>query len=417
MSENSIQLKVLPTLREGFTTGTCATGAMIAAMWLMYLGKVPKSLSVPLPPFQLHGKALPLHEHEIKWLDLSASKVGYGPAFASDLELLQSSDFKNSFSSFSMLSHASIIKDGGDDPDVTHGLAIYVTLIAFQDKSRLCPLPYSNDFLQIIAGAGIGMVTRPGLPVPPGEAAINPAPRSQLLYAASFYFKKFMELAPASPAIYPPFAIIINVPGGAQIAEQTLNPKLGIRGGISILGTRGIVRPFSNKAWEDTIIQEISVAKASGQKHICLSTGRRSEDFLKSVYPCLPEAAFVQAGDMAAFALSHAAKAGFRHIVWGCFFGKLCKLAQGLENTHAYREPLDLDQLANICLSENAIHAERIRHCNTAREALKIICQEKNSRAIIKKIMFLAKNKLEEYANHTVTLHLFQEDGRELGSL
>ncbi len=388
-------------LREGFTTGTTATAALVAALELMFSGNASSSLSVPIPPFP---ENLPsISQDKLKWANLPLYQAAYGPAPGSNIRI----DRK------AILTHAAVIKNGGDDPDVTTGLPIYVTLIAY--PSLDARHPFTQEIIKIKGGKGVGIVTKPGLAIPPGEAAINPVPKQQLLVAASLFLNK---LSLNNPAILKyELEAVISVPDGEKIARHTLNPKLGIEGGISILGTSGLVRPYSNNAWAKTIRQQINFAKTCGLKKICFSGGRQSEKYLKKLYPQLSPYAYVQAADMVAMSLTLARIAGFNQIIWGCLFGKMCKLAQGSTNTHAHKKNLNLDFLVKICQSENASCIREIERCNTAREALDFLAREQAYGNIIDKALHLAKTNMERFARQPIRIHLFDYDGQEIASI
>jgi cobalt-precorrin-5B (C1)-methyltransferase len=215
----------------------------------------------------------------------------------------------------------------------------------------------------------VGRVTLPGLPVSVGQAAINPGPRAQITKAA--------REALAEVGYQGAVRLVLMVANGEKIAAKTLNPRLGIVGGISILGTTGIVKPFSHEAWQATIASGLAVAKAMGVgvDLAALTTGRKSERLLMAQRPDLPPWAFIQAADYFAFALKLAADQGFERIVWGCFFGKLLKMAQGLEYTHAKAGASDmalLAQMAQACgASPETVAA--VARANTARHALELM--------------------------------------------
>ncbi|WP_300157752.1 cobalt-precorrin-5B (C(1))-methyltransferase CbiD [Solidesulfovibrio sp.] len=305
-------------LREGFTTGTAAAGAAKAAARLLLGGEALASVDVPLPG----GGRLTVPVAEVRLED--------GGAFAA------------------------VVKDGGDDPDVTHGARI---------GCRVEPWPLAASGEVVVAGGeGVGRVTLPGLPVAVGEPAINPAPRAQIAAAVAE--------AAALSGFAGGLRAVVTVPGGEAMARKTLNPRLGIVGGISILGATGIVRPFSHAAWEASIAEALDVARALGHEVAGFSTGRRSEALLRAMLPHLPETACVQAADCFAFALGAAAKRQFREIVWAAYPGKLVKMAQGLPNTHAHKGDTDFSALAGWCrqadwpeaLSRQAATANTARH-------------------------------------------------------
>ena len=283
-------------LREGFTTGTAASGAAKAATWLLLTGQGLEQVDTPLPG---GGR-----------LSLALAGCGLSGEAA----------------------FASVVKDGGDDPDVTHGAVIVC---------RVARLPGQSGEVRIEGGRGVGRVTLPGLPVPVGASAINPGPLTQIRAAVT-------EAATAA-GYDGALSVVVEVPEGERLAGRTLNPRLGIVGGISILGVSGIVRPFSHAAWEASIAEALDVAKALGHDTVGFSSGRRSEALLAKSLPQLPETARIQAADCFAFALEQAAKRRFPRIVWATFGGKLVKMAQGLANTHAHRGETDFSALAGWC--------------------------------------------------------------------
>ncbi len=228
-----------------------------------------------------------------------------------------------------------VIKDGGDDPDATHGARIWAEV-------RLAPQKPGR--INVEGGSGVGRVTLPGLPRKPGEAAINPAPLKQIQDSVR---EVFVHTGYAGGA-----DVVISVENGEEISRKTMNPRLGIVGGISILGTSGIVRPFSHEAWQASIAEALDVGQALGLHEICFTTGRRSERLLQACLPRLSERCFIQSADFFAFSLHQAAERAFQRVTWGCYPGKLVKMAQGLAYTHAKSGPVDGELLASWC--ENA---------------------------------------------------------------
>jgi len=314
-------------LRQGFTTGTAAAAAAKGAVLFLLEGRPPAEVSVAL----LTGDrmAIPLH---------SCRRTDDGDGAA-----------------------CSVIKDAGDDPDVTHGAEIGAT-------ARLPTTPGAGRTRVVISGGdGVGRITKPGLELPPGEAAINPGPRRMITQAVGE--------ALAAHGRTGTVAVEIFVPRGQEIARKTLNARLGIIGGISILGTTGIVRPMSHDAFTATIEAGLSVARACGLEHVVLSTGRRSERFAQRLWPQWPEEGFVQIGDFFEKSLLFAAEKKFGRVVLAVFFGKALKMAQGTPHTHAARSQLTLNALADWALTQTDDQrlAENIRGCNTAREAFGLI--------------------------------------------
>ena len=243
-----------------------------------------------------------------------------------------------------------------------------------------------------------------------GAPAIYPGPRAQLRFA----LRRALDDMAGEGAERPALDVILSVPGGEELARHTLNPRLGITGGISILGTQGTVRPYSHAAWRAAVAQGLSVAAATGCRAICLSTGRRSERLLMRRYPELPPQAFVQAADFARFSLAAAGALPLERLVWGCFFGKLAKLAQGLEYTHAREAPLDMAALAALCREAGAACAPEISRAVTAAHALELLLADTAAPAALAAVGARAAATARRFAGRPVTLHLFHTDGREL---
>ena len=257
---------------------------------------------------------------------------------------------------------AEVIKDAGDDPDVTNKarIAAEVEISVSQNGS---------GSLDILGGEGVGQVTKPGLPVEPGNPAINPTPRQMIAKAVR------QALAWAAPDKQYCVTVTISVKKGEELARRTLNPRLGVLGGISILGTTGLVKPFSHEAYTETIDLGLSVARAEGVSEAVLTTGGKSEKRAMALRPDLPETAFVQIADFFGYALGACAVAGMQRIGLVSFFGKAVKQAAGLEYTHAHKAAMDLPMLAEWLeregLDENT--AAEIAGANTARQALDIL--------------------------------------------
>lgn len=241
----------------------------------------------------------------------------------------------------------SIRKDAGDDPDVTH-LAIIQTTIA-QGKP--------GQGIRFHAGPGVGIVTKPGLPIPVGDPAINPVPRQMI--------SEVLEDVARSAAVAPDFDVTISVPGGEALAQQTWNPRLGIRGGISILGTTGIVRPFSCSAWIASIHRGIDVARASGLTHVLGATGSTSEKTAR-LHHDLPEIACLDMGDFAGGLLKYLRNHPVPRLTIAGGPGKITKLAQGAIDLHSGRSQVDFARLAETA---RAAGADPLPQANTALEA------------------------------------------------
>jgi cobalt-precorrin-5B (C1)-methyltransferase len=306
-------------LRKGWTTGCCATAATKAAFSALLTGTFANSVTITLPK-------------------------GEKPVFPL-LEPVLGTDF----------AEVGIIKDAGDDPDVTHGAHIRV---------RVRRLP-SGSGTVFKAGEGVGLVTKAGLPIPPGEPAINPAPRAMIQSALA-------EIA-AEHATHPDAEVTISVIGGAEIAKQTWNPRLGIVGGISILGTTGIVHPFSCAAWIASIHRGIDVIRAAGMTHAAACTGSTTEAAVEQRHH-LPEHAFIDMGDFAGGVLKYLRHHPIPRLTLAGGFAKMAKLAEGHLDLHSSRSQIDLNRLAARALALGAGEdlAVRIRTGNTALEALEI---------------------------------------------
>jgi len=310
-------------LREGFTTGSAAAAAARAATLFALTGETLQTVDIPLPP-----------PHEGR-LDIPVASV-----INDDLGV-----------------RAAVVKDGGDDPDATHGALIEAHVTLDPAFSGVGP------HVLIGGGRGVGRVTLPGLSVAVGSAAINPGPEAQIRQSV-------LEVLP--PYFKGIALVVIEVPEGEAIARHTLNQRLGIRGGISILGTGGIVRPYSHEAWAACIDSGLDVARAAGHRAVALTTGRRSERLLQERLPHVPDVCLIQAADFFAHALGAAAARGFTDVVWAVFPGKLVKQAQGFENTHARVAELDFGLLADWArqAGADAGTVAAVAQANTAAQAL-----------------------------------------------
>jgi len=348
-------------LREGFTTGTAAAGAAKAATLLLLGGQPPQQVDVPLP--------------------------GGGR-----MELPVAAAWRDG-----QTASATIVKDGGDDPDVTHGARIGCRVTALGPPGGVL----------VTGGEGVGRVTLPGLPVSVGQAAINPAPRAQIAAAVAE--------AAAACGYGGGLSATVTVADGERLAKKTLNPRLGIVGGISILGVSGIVRPFSHGAWEASIAESLDVARAMGHDTIGFSTGRRSEALLQQTMPHLPETACIQAADCFAFALTQAARRHFPHLVWAVFGGKLVKMAQGLENTHAHKGATDFSALAGWCADAGWPEplARQAATANTARHAFEMAATPQAKIALVARLTEEALRHMRRFAGQMpqLTLLVFDFDG------
>ena len=313
-------------LKTGFTTGTAAAAAAKAALACLLTGGRPDRVRVRL----LTGEMLSIPVESVR---RTADKAAV----------------------------ARVVKDAGDDPDVTHR-AVIGARVTLLDKGAGDP-----DAVRIEGGPGVGRVTKPGLDVAPGEAAINPGPQRMIREAVADVRRSSGRRCPVSVQVF--------VPRGEQLARKTLNARLGILGGISILGTTGLVRPMSHEAYRATIRKALDVARAAGVRAPVLTTGRRSERFAQRLRPELPEEAFVQIGDYFAFSLAAAAHRGFDGVGLAVFFGKAVKMARGVPHTHAAKSRQSLAQLADWVRAETGDDrlAEAVRGANTARHAFDML--------------------------------------------
>ncbi|MEW6426906.1 MAG: cobalt-precorrin-5B (C(1))-methyltransferase CbiD [Thermodesulfobacteriota bacterium] len=309
-------------LRSGYTTGACAAAAAKAALLLYFRGTADESVEIPFPDGSRH-----------RFVVHAAGRQGNR-------------------------AHAAVIKDAGDDPDVTNGAEIVAAVEETAADQGDCVV--LGERLLLCAGAGVGRVTKPGLAVPVGEPAINPIPRRMIAMAAA-------EAIPVGFAGR--LRITIGVSDGGALAEKTLNHRLGIVGGLSILGTTGIVRPVSAEAWQATILASMDVARAAGLSEVVLSTGRSSERAVQTVL-ALPEEAYAMMGDYLAFSLRAAAEKGFGRIHLAGMWAKIVKAAMAIPQTHVRNGALEMaDAVAFLrTLTDDDRLIAQLTGCNTARE-------------------------------------------------
>ena len=309
-------------LRYGWTTGACATAATTAAYTALLTGEFPDPVEIVLPR-------------------------GQRPSFALTRERRDAGS-----------ASASITKDAGDDPDVTHLAVITATV-------RHAPPGCGVSF---VAGPGVGTVTKPGLPLEVGEPAINPVPRRMMRDAIAAVAQAYGGTDDV--------VIEISVDRGAEIALETWNPRLGILGGISILGTTGIVVPYSCSAWIDSIRRGVDVARAVGHQHVAGCTGSTSERTVAELYG-LPEDALLDMGDFAGAVLKYVRRHPVARLSIAGGIGKMSKLAAGHLDLHSGRSQVDLQGLAELAQRAGAAPrlAARITVANTALGALDV-CQD-----------------------------------------
>lgn len=293
-------------LRRGWTTGACATAATRAALSLFWGEGELRTVRITLPRGETPEFEIAHHARGEGWAE------------------------------------AGVVKDAGDDPDVTHGAMIIARVAS------------SEGGVIFRAGEGVGRVTMPGLPIPPGEPAINPVPRQMMEGTVCDMAERLSER--------PDIEITVSIPGGAALAQKTWNSRLGIKGGLSILGTTGIVRPFSCAAWIASIHRGIDVARESGLSHVAGCTGATSERVVQGLYD-LPEHAMLDMGDFAGGLLKYLAKHPLPRLTIGGGIGKMLKLAQGARDLHSGRSQVDFAALADVLAMSD------LKYMNTALQA------------------------------------------------
>jgi cobalt-precorrin-5B (C1)-methyltransferase len=310
--------RVATSLRKGWTTGICSAAAAKGATIGLHGGSVPTEVEVPLP------------------------KPGARARFA----------VAEGWSEGGR-AQAIVVKDAGDDPDVTDGSRLTATVTRRGEPG-----------IELRGGTGVGTVTRPGLGLEIGAPAINAGPRKQIAAAVG----EVVDLATHGVTIE------ISVPGGEKMARRTTNPRLGIVGGISILGTTGIVRPFSTAAWRASVGQAIDVAAAQGFDTVVLTTGGRTDAAAQRLLPLLPPVCFIEVGDFTGYALRRASGHGLARLVFVGMAGKLAKLAAGILMTHWTRSKVDPGLLGEMVAEAGADSAlvDAVMGANTARHAFEL---------------------------------------------
>ena len=370
-AESELSLEIIEKrkkglLRTGYTTGTSASAATKAALLSLIFSQTHNTVEVILPK----GKIAKL---KIAWI-----------RFSQNSQSVTSAD----------------IKDAGDDPDVTHGAEICSTVSLTSEKGRI----------EIDGGEGVGRVTRPGLGLEIGQSAINPVPKKMIEQVVLDSAKSILP--------YNGIKVIISVPKGVELAKKTDNPRLGIVGGISILGTTRIVFPYSTASFAASIRQSLDVAISLGTTTVVLTTGGRSEDYIKKIYDTLPEYAFVQMGDFSGYTIKQCANRNIKKIIIAGFIGKLTKMAMGIKQTHVRGSHVSMEYMANlasVCInSENIIND--IKKANTARHVSEIIIQNN----IQNFFNLLCKQVYFEMYNHSnksmeIEVVMFGFDGKITG--
>jgi cobalt-precorrin-5B (C1)-methyltransferase len=323
-------------LRQGYTTGACAAAAALGAARLL-AGESPAYVEFSLPT---------------------------GDVARFSLQGQSSSDG---------VAHCFVVKDAGDDPDVTHGVEVHAELTAT-----------SGQELVLLGGTGIGRVTKPGLAVAVGEPAINPVPRQMM--------------AAALRSVFPDggFQLTVSIPDGVLRAEKTLNARLGILGGLSILGTTGIVRPISHQAWTDTLDVALNVARAAGCDQVVACTGRSSELVAQQQLP-LREEAFIMMGDHVGYLAAACHRKGMPYLIVAAQFAKLVKIACGHPQTHVRSSSLDLCELARWA-GESGLGAGLAQQVETANTAREVFLEVGAGHPLVKIVAERAIKQLQNWA-------------------
>ena len=350
-------------LRTGFTTGTAATASAKAAVLAIIDQKKIESVEVNLPK----GNTITIK--------------------------IQSCEFNKT------KAKCSVIKDGGDDPDVTHGAEIVVDLTLTPNVNQI----------EINGGEGVGVVTKPGLGLETNKPAINPTPKKMINENVTEVAKNILQKNGIK--------IIISVPKGKELATKTDNPRLGIFGGISILGTSGIVIPYSTASFAASVRQNLDVSIAMGDDTVVLTTGGRSEEFAKKIVD-LPEHSFVQMGDFAGYTIQQCAKKEIKKAYVAGFIGKFAKIATGIKQTHVKGSKVDtnfLAELAQRCKADEKT-IEQIRKANSARHVQEIIT-ENQIKEFFDELCLEVYIQMRKHSEEKVPIEvsLFDFDGKILG--
>lgn len=349
-------------LRTGYTTGSCAAAAAKAAAVALRTQRAVQAIEITLPAGEIV-------EFKVKHCDLDVSQA-----------------------------LCSVVKDAGDDPDVTNGAEIAATV-------RWSGRPG----LTIDRGEGVGLVTKPGLELEVGSPAINLVPKKMISYSVQEGLGGDLSDRGVE--------VIISVPNGAKLAKKTLNERLGIVGGISILGTTGIVKPFSTSAYKACIVQALNVALANGCTKVVLTTGGRTEKYAQRILS-LPDEAFIQMGDFAGFSLRQCAAKGFGEVTIVAMIGKLTKIAAGSFQTHVSRSRVDAGFLAGLAASCGLPVGvvEQAKASNTARHFSEILSEEQAG-CVYTRMCEIAAGRCTEYMEGSLAVEciLVGFDGQVLG--
>ena len=344
-------------LRTGWTTGTCAAAAAKAAAEALVSGEAQEEVEIQLP-----------RKGEEKRVRFAVERCAVGEAWA----------------------EAVVVKDAGDDPDVTHG-AHLTARVSWREGVGI----------ELDRGEGVGAVTKPGLGLTVGGPAINDVPRRMISYS----IEEVLDTEERG------VLVVISVPNGQEMAEKTTNPRLGIVGGISILGTTGIVRPFSTASWRASVGQAVNVIGAQGYNTLVLSTGGLTENAAMRLLPDLEEVCFIEVGDFTGHALKGAIKNNVERVFFVGMVGKLTKLAAGIMMTHWTRSKVDNDLLADITAKTGGDPelVEEMKRANTARHAYELWQDAKLEKAP-HLLCTLAAENLKEYAKGKLDVYVIMVD-------
>ena len=378
-SKESKKNKPVPKLRTGLTTGSCATACCVAAAYGIFHGVYdPRVVTITLPS-KKKGRS-------------SGKQIDVG------LPIFKIKKIEDAVVAYT-------IKDAGDDPDVTHGATVWVALRKTHEKR-----------VRFSAGQGVGTVTKAGLALEIGEPAINPVPRQMMI--------EHLQSLSVEFGYEGCFDVTVGVEGGASLALKTMNPRLGIQGGLSILGTSGIVRPFSCSAYIASIHQGVDVALTNGESHIAASTGNQSENAIRGMY-VLKDMAMIEMGDFVGALLKHI-RARYKQgqsvpeklsICAG--FGKLTKLAEGHMDLHSRASQINFDNLSKWVkqVGGDTEFLEKVESANTSVEVLKL-CQQQGL-GLADLVCQLAREKIYEVVPKSVLVEVFaiNRQGKIVGSV
>jgi len=368
LSKEILEKKQKGLLKTGLSTGSCASAATKAALLSLLTKTFPKDVQITLPK----GKVVAMNISWTKFTDNSVTSA--------------------------------VIKDGGDDPDATHGAEICSTVKLSENIGKIF----------VDGGIGVGRVTKPGLGLVIGTAAINPVPMRMIIQSVNDVLEIYDKVIKKNG-----LNIIISVPAGEEIAKKTDNPRLGIIGGISILGTTGLVLPYSTASFAASIRQSLDVGLALGSDVFILTTGGRSEDFCKNLFPSTyPDHSYVQMGDFAGYSVKQCYEKKVKKVIIAGFIGKLTKIAMGVKQTHVRGSYVNMDFIEKLTLecnvSENIVSL--IKNANTARHVSEII----DLNAISGYYDLLCKyafNQMSVYSNNQLSIEviMFNFNGNIIG--